>query len=69
MEEHELIKLLDMAGLQMIAYKVDEMDGLPIYKEYVMTKSQPGEMIPPSMEAIEKFASLVEKMYIGNFHN
>ena len=30
MEEHELIKLLDMAGLQMIAYKVDEMDGLPI---------------------------------------
>ena len=61
MEEHELIKLLEMAGLQMIAYKVDEMDGLPIYKEYVMAKSQPGEMIPTSMEAIEKFASLVEK--------
>ena len=61
MEEHELIKLLDMAGLQMIAYQVDEMDGMPIYKEYVMAKSPPGEMIPPSMEAIEKFASLVEK--------
>ncbi len=27
MEEHEIIKFLDLAGLQMIAYQVDEMDG------------------------------------------
>jgi hypothetical protein len=65
MEEHEIIKLLDLAGLQMIAYQVDEMDGMPIYKEYVLAKSEPGAMIPPSMEAIEKFAALVAKHVTG----
>ena len=42
MEEHEIIKFLDLAGLQMIAYQVDEMDGIPIYKEYVLAKSNMG---------------------------
>lgn len=65
MEVHEIIKLLDLAGLQMIAYQVDELDGMPIYKEYVLAKSEPGSMIPPSMEAIEKFAALVEKHVVG----
>jgi hypothetical protein len=49
----------------MIAYQVDEMDGMPIYKEYVLAKSEPSEMIPPSMEAIEKFAVLVAKHVNG----
>lgn len=65
MEEHEIIKFLDLAGLQMIAYQVDEMDGIPIYKEYVLAKSEPGAMIPPSMEAIEKFAALIAKHVAG----
>jgi hypothetical protein len=65
MKEYEIIKLLDLAGLQMIAYQVDEMDGMPIYKEYVLAKSEPGEMIPPSMEEIEKFAALVAKHVTG----
>ena len=65
MKEYEIIKLLDLAGLQMIAYQVDEMDGMPIYKEYVLAKSEPGELIPPSMEEIEKFAALVAKHVTG----
>jgi hypothetical protein len=65
MEEHEIIKLLDLAGLQMIAYPVDEVHGVPIYKEYVLAKSESGAMIPPSMEAIEKFAVLVAKHVAG----
>jgi len=65
MEEYEIIKLLDLAGLQMIAYQVDEVDGIPAYKEYVLAKSEPGAMIPPSMEAIGKFAALVAKHVTG----
>ncbi|WP_353132918.1 hypothetical protein [Limnohabitans sp.] len=61
MEEHALIKLIDLAGLRMIAYQVDEIDGIPIYKEYVLAKSDPNEMIPPSMAAIELFAKLVAR--------
>lgn len=61
MEEHVLIKLIDLAGLRMIAYQVDEIDGIPIYKEYVLAKSDPNEMIPPSMAAIELFAKLVAR--------
>jgi hypothetical protein len=61
MEEHVLVKLIDLAGLRMIAYQVDEIDGIPIYKDYVLAKSDPSEMIPPSMAAIELFAKLVAR--------
>lgn len=61
MEEDVLVKLLDLAGLQTIAYQVDEMEGIPIYKDYVLAKSEPNEMIPPSMAAIELFAKLVAR--------
>ena len=65
MDEHEIMKFLDLAGLQRIAYQVDEMAGIPIYKEYVLAKSEPGEMIPPSFEAIEKFVALVQGQVAG----
>jgi hypothetical protein len=65
MDEHEIIKLLDLSGLQMISYQVDEMAGIPIYKEYVLAKSAPGEMIPPSFEAIEKLVALVQGQVAG----